>query len=244
MAGQGERWAKLRELERTAVETVINSSRIPSRRRHKVYVLCGGDSAQRHAGLASAVNVYLSLAKSPDLEVTLYVLRPTFSGFDEVERRREMLARRSQMLRVGVEENDITQEFAVANVVNPMLSEPETLRWRNVWAVPHALALRRSVEDIVEACDMLLHTRSTVEHSRLPAQTQSRNLMLQVRFMAQLRVCGAIVQACVHLRVCHAVARDTYARFDRCVRAARLRSGVANVETHCAFDLPRSAQTR
>ena len=47
---------------------------------------------------------------------------------------------------------------------------------RLVWAVPHALALRHSVEEVVEACELLAMTATTVGHD-LPVGAVEGNML-------------------------------------------------------------------
>jgi hypothetical protein len=139
---------------------------LPPADRQKVYVLCGGDSAQRHISLASAVTTWLHLRKYPDIDATLFVLAPHFSGLRERARRKELLNRRAELLLLGLDEEGIAPELTINAIRRPKLKQAIALESRMVWAVPHAIALRRNVDEVVEACQRLLQTRQTAEHSR------------------------------------------------------------------------------
>jgi hypothetical protein len=167
-----------------SIADIVTHMRWPSELRQKVYVLAGGDAAQRQGSLASGLATYLHLQTFPDLEVTLFVVHPLFAGAHERTRRQEILARRMHLLELGVAPDQLSNELSLGSAVRPMTSitiPPPPLDDRMVWAVPHALALRRSVEDVVEACEAMAEARSASVHARSLAATEDRNLLLQAR---------------------------------------------------------------
>ena len=127
-----------------------------------------------------AVQAWLHLRRYHDLEVTLYVLAPQFSSLRERERRREMLAERTHMMLAGLEEGDLPEGMSLDEIRRPVSEEPPPLEERVMWAVPHALALRRSVAEVVEACELLALTETTAPHSRPPGAADGWQLREQM----------------------------------------------------------------
>ena len=172
-------------LEEDAALLKARSQPLPSSARHKVYVLTGGDAAERHVGLAAAASTLVHLQKAPDIEATLFVLAPTFSGMRERDRRREMLRRRTQLLDLGVDEEDISETLDLDLIRRPALVYDVPLKKRLVWAVPAALVGRWSVEEIVEACDLMLQHASTAPAARALAAEEQRHLTMQMCWEAR-----------------------------------------------------------
>lgn len=51
-----------------------------------------------------------------------------------------------------------------------------------VWAVPHALALRHSVDEVVEACELLALTAATEPHARPRGAAEGQQLRHQIQW--------------------------------------------------------------
>eukprot|EP00892_Ulva_mutabilis_P002530 jgi/Ulvmu1/12278/UM087_0012.1 len=151
-----------------------------ARDRQKVYVLCGGESSERNVSLQGGITAWLHLRRYHDLEVTLYILAPQFSSLRERERRRDMLAERTHMMLAGLEEADLPEGMTLDEIRRPATEEPPPLEERVVWAVPHALALRRSVAEVVEACELLALTETTAPHARPPGAADGWRLREQM----------------------------------------------------------------
>lgn len=77
----------------------------------RVWVLFGGDSEQRQASLRSGVNVWLKLAAAPDIQAEPFLLAPRLGGRRERERRRQLLKKRNEMLKLGIPEEDLFPEL-------------------------------------------------------------------------------------------------------------------------------------
>lgn len=145
----------------------------------------------------SRVQAWLHLRKYYDLEVTLYVLTPQFSSLRERERRKEMLAERSHMMLAGLEEDDLPEGMSLDEIRRPEVDEPPPLEERVVWAVPHALAMRRSVAEVVEACELLALTETTAPHARPPGAADGWQLREQMAWemgLAGLEGAGALFE--------------------------------------------------
>lgn len=132
------------------------------------------------AAMICTVQAWLHLRRYHDLEVTLYVLAPQFSSLRERERRRDMLAERTHMMLAGLEEEDLPEGMSLDEIRRPSSEEPPPLEERVVWAVPHALALRRSVAEVVEACELLALTETTAPHARPPGAADGWQLREQM----------------------------------------------------------------
>jgi hypothetical protein len=161
----------------TAEEAAVPRSAVA---RQRVYVLCGGDSAERDVSLLSAVTVWLHLRQYHDLEVSLFVLAPQFSSIKERSRRLELLRQRNELLLVGVEEDALPEGLSLDEVRRPYTGAAPPLEQRVVWAVPHALALRRSVEEVVEACELMAMNAGIAEHALPRGAVEGRALREQM----------------------------------------------------------------
>jgi D-alanine-D-alanine ligase-like ATP-grasp enzyme len=181
---------ELQRLEEIIARVALSPAAVPRKKRQRIYILCGGDSAERHVSLMSAVSTWLHLRRSPDFEVTLFVVSPAHAGLQARERRQQLIKQRNALLGLGIREEELDPELSLTAIRHPEPPSLEPLGQRMVWAVPHALGLRSSVEDVVEACERLDRVRGTVPGELGSAARERRDLHLQISW--ELEVVGAV----------------------------------------------------
>jgi D-alanine-D-alanine ligase-like ATP-grasp enzyme len=213
---------ELQRLEELVARVAASPAAVPPEQRQHVYILCGGDSAERHVSLVSAVSTWLHLRRSPDLEVSLFVLSPAHAGLAARERRRQLIKQRNALLGLGIPEEELPAELSLTAIRHPEPVSAEPLEQRVVWAVPHALALRSSVEDVVEACERLDRVRGTVPGELGSAAVEDRDLRLQMCW--ELEVVGAVGVGASHEGLLEP--QTAACDFDVFVRSAQDKSAV------------------
>ena len=209
-----------RVLRRVAARMLESPHPVPPGQRQRVYVLCGGESAERHASLVSAAATWQRLRQCPDLSASLFVVAPPDAGHAASERRSALLKRRNMLLGVGVGEEDLEEELSLTAIRRMTYASQVALEDRVVWGVPHAVAARSSVEDVVEACERLGRMRATAEHALPPAAVQARELQLQMCW--ELGLAGAVGVGEAFEGLDEAIASTT--DLDGLIRSAQVRA--------------------
>ena len=95
-------------------------------------------------------------------------------------RRDEVLRRRHTLEKEGIPADAVSDELGLQYVYHPVTYEPEALRQRLCWAVPHAALLGRNVDTVVEACEALSRRRRIQEWANAMELNEQRDLMQQV----------------------------------------------------------------
>jgi hypothetical protein len=70
--------------------------------------------------------------------------------------------------------------ISLDEIRRPTLDSPPPIEERIIWAVPHALALRHSVDEVVEACELLALTATTSLHARPQGAIEGSQLRHQI----------------------------------------------------------------
>eukprot|EP00884_Botryococcus_braunii_P015039 jgi/Botrbrau1/23536/Bobra.0141s0007.1 len=154
----------------------------------RVWVLAGGESGLRNEGLRGAVDMWLRLRSQQDLLVELFLLAPREAGSWERDRRRLLLTRRNQILKLGGEEDEVLPaELSTKFIRAPVLAETP-LESQAVWCVPHARGLSFTVEEMAEACGNALVPYNRAAHMQPVSWRAER--MLREEVQAQVTLAG------------------------------------------------------
>ena len=77
----------------------------------RVWVLFGGEAAERQESLASGRAAWLALVGPGAAAAEAFLLEPPYSSGREAQRRRTLLRKRSELLLIGEEEEDLDPEL-------------------------------------------------------------------------------------------------------------------------------------
>jgi D-alanine--D-alanine ligase len=121
----------------------------PNDRNLKVFILCGGNTSERHVSLMSGTNAFLQLRKFSDVTPHVFMLDCDGSGSeDQYFRAKDKNARdRAQLLDFGCKEEDLPDHLRRDAPVEALLLED-----RLVYEVPYAELLHHTVEEVRDAC--------------------------------------------------------------------------------------------
>uniref|UniRef100_A0A061RME5 D-alanine--d-alanine ligase family protein isoform 1 n=2 Tax=Tetraselmis sp. GSL018 TaxID=582737 RepID=A0A061RME5_9CHLO len=134
----------------------------------RVWVLMGGETTERQVSLMSGINVWLHLNRCHDVIAEPFVLTPSSGMTSERSRRKKMLERHSYLRQLGFDEAQV-EEIMPDLSINAIQSTPlssGSIGWRNVWAVPPHLLIRRTVEEIHDSCVERMQLANHPEHAQ------------------------------------------------------------------------------
>ncbi|GAB4817483.1 hypothetical protein N2152v2_004529 [Parachlorella kessleri] len=140
-------------------------------RRHRVWILFGGEGPQREASLESGLHAYLQLRDHPALDVEAFLLEPSDCGPAEEQRRRELLAKRLALLKLGADDDFFAEahpELLESRIVSPP-PPSASLGAGGVWRLRGAGVLRGSVPEMQAGCEAALGS-CTVAPANLEAE--------------------------------------------------------------------------
>eukprot|EP00887_Chlorella_sp_A99_P002563 scaffold6.g2563.t1 len=141
---------------------------VPLLSKQPVWVLMGGEGPERQVSLAGGLHAFLSLKGDSMLEPEAFLLEPPRCGRAEEARRRELLDRRLDLMKLGADDETLLEEFShlhLTRIRNP----PASGLWRSVWRLTRSWVLRGSVEDLQAACEAALATATSSASDRAEA---------------------------------------------------------------------------
>lgn len=161
--------------------------------RQRVWVLCGGEGPERDASVRAAVSVVQALHGEADLLVDTFFLQPFDAGLREPERRRTLLRRRTDLLKIGATDDELLDEapeFHPTRVRHPPPPEPQDLEWRGVWRLYGTDIVRDNVPDMQCACETALQIATTAPVLRRPGDPLHLTQQMMASVRAELELAG------------------------------------------------------
>jgi hypothetical protein len=161
--------------------------------RQRVWVLCGGEGPQRDESLKAAVHAASVLQNEQDLLVETFFLDPYDAGVGERNRRRTLLSRRLDLLKIGADDDNLLEdcpEFHPSRIRNPTPPNPEDLSWRGVWRLGSSPVVKTNVPDLKAGCEVALSEGTTAYINRRSEDAIHRQEMLFAAAKKELELAG------------------------------------------------------
>lgn len=161
--------------------------------RQRVWVLCGGEGPQRDDSLRAAVHAASVLQNEQDLLVETFFLDPYDAGVGEGDRRRTLLSRRLDLLKIGADDDNLLEdcpEFHPSRIRHPTPPNPEDLSWRGVWRLGSSPVVKTNVPDLKAGCETALNKGTTAYINRRSEDAIHRQEMLFAAAKKELELAG------------------------------------------------------
>lgn len=161
--------------------------------RQRVWVLCGGEGPQRDESLKAAVHAASVLQNEQDLLVETFFLDPYDAGVGERDRRRTLLSRRLDLLKIGADDDNLLEdcpEFHPTRIRHPTPHNPEDLSWRGVWRLGSSPVVKTNVPDLKVGCEVALTEGTTAYINRRSEDAIHRQEMLFAAAKKELELAG------------------------------------------------------
>ena len=161
--------------------------------RQRVWILCGGEGADRDASIHAAAHAVAVLNNEQDLLVETFFLDPYDAGPHERERRQVLLNRRLDLLKIGAEDENLVSdcpEYHPTRIRHPTPPHPEDLEWRGVWRLSASSVLRPNVADLAAGCEAALAAGTTCYLNREEDDVIHRQELIVKAAQEELRLGG------------------------------------------------------
>jgi hypothetical protein len=161
--------------------------------RQRVWVLCGGEGPQRDDSLRAAVHAASVLQNEQDLLVETFFLDPYDAGVGEGDRRRTLLSRRLDLLKIGADDDNLLEdcpEFHPSRIRHPTPPNPEDLSWRGVWRLGSSPVVKTNVPDLKVGCETALNKGTTAWINRRSEDAIHRQETLLAATKKELELAG------------------------------------------------------
>jgi hypothetical protein len=160
--------------------------------RQRVWILFGGHQG-REEPVQAAMSAVKALQGEEDLLVESFFLEPFDAGVNEAERRRTLLSRRTDLLKMGATDEELIDEapeFHLSRIRHPQPPAPQDLDWRGIWRLSSSSVIRSSVSDLRTGCETTLKAATTMLLLRKPSDTCFQEEQIVATTHAELKMAG------------------------------------------------------
>lgn len=160
--------------------------------RQRVWILFGGYQG-REEPVQAAMNAVKALQGEEDLLVESFFLEPFDAGVNEAERRRTLLSRRTDLLKIGATDDELIDEapeFHLSRIRHPQPPEPQDLDWRGIWRMTSSSVIRSSVSDLRTGCETFLKAATTMRLLRKESDRCFLEEQIVATAHAELKMAG------------------------------------------------------